>query len=278
MRASFTSRLQMDKMTQQRIENNLREQLGAFLRSLEQQWPGVREVLEIIKQKKWPAVICGGTIRSQILKGNSLPKDLDIIIDFAEKGEIEKAFRRFPQKKTKLGGISLKVKHWDIDMWPLEETWAIKNTNFQFKPTFQDYTRTTFLNIDAIAVDLWVKPGKKRRVYSNHFFDGLINRTIEINLMENPDPLGCIVKSIVLSKRYHFKIGPRLARYIVSHMEENDLNDVRRIYKEKYFGKEIGEHDFEICLDRIKRMLSESSYEAITVFDSDTHRQLEFKF
>ncbi len=278
MLAVFISSLQMDKKSQHTIEGDLRDRLGDFLRFLEQQWPKVGEVFEIIKQKKWPSVICGGAVRELVLGRKTLPRDLDVIIGCIDIENIMEAFDSFPHKRTRMGGITLCLDPWNIDIWPLNETWAIRNNRSRFKPTFQDYTKTTFLNIDAVAVQLYVKPGEKRRIYSSCFFDGIINHTIEVNLEDNPNPLGCIVKSLVLSKRYHFKIGPRLAHFIVTHMQENKINEVKRIYKEKYYGKELREQDFSIFLNQIKNNLCKSDYKSINLFGSTRYRQLEFKF
>jgi hypothetical protein len=74
-----------------------------------------------------------------------------------------------------------------IDVWPLGDTWALR----QFRigsGDFESLTRTTFLNVEGVIVDLSAPQRGRRRVYASGFFEALQTRVLDINLEENPYP------------------------------------------------------------------------------------------
>ena len=119
-------------------------------------------------------------------------------------------------------------------MWTLSSTWAFQNKLVQYNSRFSDYTKTPFLNIEAIAVEMFAKKGKKRAVYSNGFFESIKNQTLEINLEENPDPEVNISRAIFMSFHYGFSLGPHLRNYITTHARQLNKDRLLAIYKEKY--------------------------------------------
>ena len=57
--------------------------------------------------------------------------------------------------------------------------------------------KTTFLNVEAVAVELNPRPTRSRKLYESGFFEGVATETIEINLEENPFPDLCVARSLL---------------------------------------------------------------------------------
>ena len=80
-------------------------------------------------------------------------------------------------------------------MWPIQDTWAFKERKVA-GTGFSDYPKTTFLNIEAVAIQLFSKRRQKREIYSKGFFEAIAERTIELNFEENPTPTECIIRAL----------------------------------------------------------------------------------
>jgi len=139
-------------------------------------------------------------------------RDVDIVVLNASPDDLARACRQWFRRRTRFGGFHLHAGTWPIDTWGLEKTWAFRSS--QFKPTFLDLTKTTFLNAEAVAVSLFSNRGRGRDVYSNGFFECLRTRTLEVNYAENPFPELCVVRSLLAAFRLRFSLGPMLCRYI----------------------------------------------------------------
>ena len=215
-------RKQVSRFLSEEIQKN--RQLSAFFKKLE----------EKSLQQGWIAYLCGGALRNLVLGGKRLPRDLDIVINFASLGELEKEFSGFPCRPTNLGGICLQIHDWSIDIWPLSETWALKQNSQRKQADIFAFLQTTFLNIDAIAVQLFTRTKKKRDIYSNGFFEAIENKCIEVNLAENPNPSVCIVKALVLRYKFGFQMGAKLSTYILNELKKLNIDDLREIYRKRY--------------------------------------------
>ena len=49
---------------------------------------------------------------------------------------------------------------------------------------------------------------------NDQFFQGILSRTIELNLADNPFPELTVVRALIMASETRFKIGPLLAGYI----------------------------------------------------------------
>lgn len=195
----------------------LRRRVGRFFSDHSKWKTALRDTMSRIRREGWPAVVFGGVPRDLLVFGLSdRPRDVDIVVDDVSLDEISKAFAKNIYRKTRFGGLSLHVDGWLIDVWPLRDTWAFREGGIPVDG-FQDLPKTTFLNVEAVAVDLTARVGSARNVYSSGFFEAVEQKTIEVNFEPNPFPGLCIVRSIIMAMRLGFRIGPRLATYISRH-------------------------------------------------------------
>ena len=249
----------------QKLKRDLRTRLGRFVgANSKQHYPHLYSVLEEIRNNKYPAFLCGGAVRD-ILLHNSTPRDLDIILGYVSKEELATLFSGNAKGETSLGGITLQIKDWSIDMWPLQDTWAFKEGKVSGKG-FSDYPKITFLDIDAIAIQLFSKRRRKRTVYSKGFFEAISTRTIEINFEENPAPAKCIVRALQIANKFNFAIGPKLARYMVAYASQMEIEELAEIYQRRYMNAHISVEKLHNCMKSIEMQLQTSNKSPVKVF------------
>src|ERR1035437_1078187 len=230
------------------LKKALRAEIAAFCRSGGGTWKeAISETVRHIRGQKWDAVFFGGTLRSLLwsrVKENApgRPRDIDIVMHGARISELERVFEPYIKRHTRFGGLKLSrsglrpgSERWEFDIWPLEETYAIKESGKKF-PAFRDLPETTFFNVESIAVDVWAKKGRGRKIYSkdDQFFKGIINRTIEVNNERNPYPGLCVVRALVMASQLEWKIGHRLLRFLYEHGVQMSEKDFEQIQEEHY--------------------------------------------
>ena len=225
------------------LKKLLRDEVVSFCRQDDAEWKkSISETIDEIKQKNWAAVFFGGTLRSLLLSRLSKnepgrPRDIDIVMNGASLDDLRSSFEPFISRQTRFGGLQLKRVNWQFDVWPLKETFALKEGGVE-SPTFADLPSTTFFNVEAVAVEVWPKCGHPRRIFSNddQFFRGIIERTIEINREQNPFPDLCVVRALVMAANLQWKVGPRLLSYLGKHGDTMSAVDFEAI-QEKHYGK-----------------------------------------
>ena len=234
----------MDKdATISQLKAMLRKDVAYLCRRYDRLWtePIVRTLREI-RETNIQAVLFGGTLRSLLLsrlyqQRLGRPRDLDIVVAGSSLDELRERFRAIITRETRFGGLTLERRNWHFDVWPLQRTWAFLQDNTQ-PARFSALPFTTFFNLEAVAVDVWASPGRRRTIYSgdDQFFKGIILRTLEINREDNPFPALCVVRSLIMAWSTGFSMGPRLARYLMLHgpaISDAELEDMQR----RHYGK-----------------------------------------
>lgn len=246
-------------------EYYLRQQMNHFLSSLFHDRPEIRHALEICREKKWSAFLCGGAVRDLLLeKSRSMPRDLDIVVNSVTKEDLIDAYKSFVLRENRFEGLSVYINDWKIDIWPLSSTWAFEKEYVPFDGFFSDYTKTTFLNIEAIVVELFPGKGRKRKIASGGFFESVEKKILEINLEANPDPEVNIARAIYMSVKYQFCIGPHLTTYIYNHMDQLNKKRIVQIYR-NYLKPNLDEDFIDDIFDRIREKVSKCDSECLTL-------------
>ncbi|MFC1604847.1 hypothetical protein ACFL5F_07450 [Planctomycetota bacterium] len=250
----------------QKLKQDLRARLGRFVATdSKRHYPHLYRVLEDIRNNDYPAFLCGGAVRNFLLCNNSIPRDLDIILGYVSREQLETLFPDHIKGETSLGGLKLQVKDWSIDMWLIQDTWAFKNGKVTGKG-FSDYPKITFLNIDAIAIQLFSKRRQKREIYSQGFFEAIAERTIELNFEENPAPAECIVRALRIANKFKFVIGPRLAGYMISHTNQMEIEELAEIYQRRYTSADVTVEKLHNCFKSIETQMQASNNRPVKVF------------
>lgn len=217
-----------DQLTIPELKAILLVEVDAFCRAHVEARTEVGEFLETIRANRWPAVFFGGTLRSLLVDRVfhdrcGRPRDLDIVFRGPELASLREVFGPLIARETRFGGLQLRNGDWQFDVWPLDQTWAIREEGVS-QPGFDHLPRTTFLNVEAVAVDVWPTDGE-RRLYADDdkFFHAILSREVEINRAENPFPELCVVRSLLMAHDLGFRVGRELARFIDRHGSTMDL-------------------------------------------------------
>ncbi len=216
------------------LANLLRKRVSGFLASKARLKTPLMATLRRLSQEKLPAVIFGGALRDLMVQGPSTePRDVDIVVDRASVDDLAKLFSDVLVRRTRFGGLHLNVRGWMIDVWPLGDTWALR----QFRigsGDFESLTRTTFLNVEAVIVDLSAPQSGRRRVYASGFFEALQTRVLDINLEENPYPELSAIRTLVTAAKLEFNLSKRLAEYVAYQIDKTPLEEFVDIQLKHY--------------------------------------------
>jgi hypothetical protein len=183
------------------------------------------EVLTRTVQRGWRTYLVGGFLRDVALHPHSRwPRDFDVVVQGCSWDELENAFVDVIAGHNRFGGLLLRrqVKtsnerysaaghKLDFDIWRLEDTWAVRH--FQLPQTIQAFVGTPFLNIDSVAMS--IGPGDDYlTVFENGFFDALKRKSVEVNQTDNPYPILCAVRGLIMAATLNFVVGPKLASFV----------------------------------------------------------------
>jgi hypothetical protein len=122
-------------------------------------------------------------------------------------------------RRTRFGGLHLvkkvaRVCEIHFDVWPLADTWAFKAQGI--KPEISRFPSTPFLNLDAVAIELYPRANQPRAIYERGFYQGISTRVIDINYEPNPSPDVCIARALIMAAKLQFALSRRLAHFICS--------------------------------------------------------------
>lgn len=227
----------VDAEVKRNLEALLRKELSQFCRRDGRLWK--EPILATIRQLRETgarAVFFGGTPRTLLLSrltsgASGRPRDIDIVVQGVSVEELRKQFLEIISRETRFGGLQLRRRGWQFDVWPLEQTWAFLQ-DATASPDFSKLPETTFFNLEAIAAEVWPEPGRERAIYSgdDQFFSGIADRVLEINRRDNPFPQLCVVRALLMGSSLDFSIGPQLAHYVAERgakLAPSEMEDIQ---------------------------------------------------
>ncbi|MEL7499559.1 MAG: hypothetical protein AAFN77_18290 [Planctomycetota bacterium] len=223
------------------MRKSLRNEVSRFYRRDKRIWKQpIVDMLRTLQEANTEAVFFGGTLRSLLISrllGNKQgrPRDIDIVVSGNSVDEIKEIVKDKIERETRFGGLKVQEANWEFDLWPLEKTWAFVKDDEAHRE-FSELPKTTFFNMEAIAVEVWPKPGKARKVFAgnNQFFNGIRERVLEINREENPYPSLCVVRGLIMASGLGFDLGPKLTKYIASHGDGLTLSEIEEVQRAHY--------------------------------------------
>jgi hypothetical protein len=214
-------------------ERKLRRQLKAFLN---EKGPhrAILSALDKARKRDWRLFLFGGVLRDVLILGlKHKPRDIDVVIMNGTSSELADALQPYIKRRTRFGGFQLELNRWNFDIWPLHTTWAFVH-NKHLLPTPDNLPKTTFLNVEAVAVS--VDPcGDVGEIVESGFFEAVKKRTLDINLEENPYPALAAVRAMATATSLRYSLSPRLARYILE-MEEDLGADALVAAQDSHYG------------------------------------------
>jgi hypothetical protein len=243
----------MADLEMEKLEKLLNERMKDFITDRCAATGPYLDAIQRFRHLRGNVFLCGGAVRDLLLSNKFIPRDLDIILGpWLDLDHIADLFADHHVRKNCYGGLSIRVEQHSVDVWLLYKTWAYEKSFVEVRD-FIDYPKTTFLNVDAIAVELFSFKQQKRRIYEKGFFDAILNKTIEINLEENANPPVAVARAINIARKFRFAIGPKLAKYIVYFAKKTGCDELFNLYMRRY-----NPVHFSIeCLDSYIKVLNE---------------------
>jgi len=226
----------MDEVTIE-LQKRVREFLAPEAQRLQTDAPrrSAVEVLTRTVRRGWRTYLVGGFLRDVVVHPHShWPRDFDIVVEGCSWDELSTVFTDVISGHNRFGGLTLRrwaevrgqdnsaPQELDFDVWRLEDTWAVRH--FALPRTIQSFVQTPFLNIDSIAMS--IGPGDDYlAVFEHGFFDALERRYIEVNQTDNPYPILCAVRGLILAASLNFVVGPKLAAFVYELAMEVALDE-----------------------------------------------------
>lgn len=223
------------------MERQLESRVHYFFRS---RYRGRKDVHVVLKdlRKHGRLVLVGGMLRDLALFGNAgFRSDLDFVISPYDLGSFEKYMESIGARLNRFGGYALPSRKWQIDVWPLERTWAHVAGHTRVR-TVGDLRSVTFFRCDAILYDL----DYRKLITAPDYFGDLYNRVLEINLRPNPNPKGNAVRAFRYALMKGFRWGPQLSEFVDEVLEHEGwcslLESERRSFRSQYLERISSEH------------------------------------
>ena len=171
--------------------------------------------------------VIGGLARDFAREGRSgFRSDIDLVIDAPQESVAEVA-ALLNATSNRFGGFGCMQGPWKIDFWALETTWARKYVHVD---SLEDIISCTFFDWDAIAYDLKVR----RLICPENYLSRIKSRTLDINLLPNPSPLGNLVRAVRRLMIWKVRAGPLLSGFISEQLDESALQFVQEKEAELY--------------------------------------------
>lgn len=155
----------------------------------------------------------GGILRDVALFGRrGFTSDIDLVVE-GDWDHCVKYLASLGAHRNKFGGFRLELAGWPVDIWNATDTWAIRQGFVTYK-SIASLTETTVLNWDAILMN-W-RTGAF--VCREGYLEDLRERTLDVVLVANPNPLGMIVR---VFRHLCSKDARRITRAAASFLAES---------------------------------------------------------
>lgn len=123
----------------------------------------------------------------------------------------------------------LTLQRWKVDIWQLERSWALVNGYCAIRSA-ADLRFATFFDWDSILYDV----NEQRVICTPDYFERIRRRVIDIQLEQNPNPLGNAVRAIRYAYRWNAKLGPRLAVHVLRQITRSGWDALVEVEKAAY--------------------------------------------
>lgn len=172
-------------------------------------------------------VIFGGMLRDLSILGNeSFKSDVDLVIDTNDIEKLENILSEFKYYKNKYDGYRINLGKWNVDLWTLGSTWAFREGLVK-GVVLEDLCKTTFFNWDAIIY----KIGAGEFCAIDGYIDRINERLLDINLEENVNYTGNVIKTFRYYEKYDAKLSAGLANYVYRLVSQKNYEDLYKAEK-----------------------------------------------
>ncbi len=242
------------------MAENPRPTLAARLRAaasdfVQQHETRARPLAEKARERGWSVFVFGGVPRGLVESGGRyIPRDLDLVFDDAAFEGFASEFASSITRRTRFGGLHLCLNGLQVDAWPLSATWAFREKLVE-QASFANLPQTTFLNCDGIVLQFATRRGQARAVYAQGLEKTKERGALDIELLPNPFPSLCVVRSLRMASNRLLPLAPRLAEYCWRELATRDLTDFVSVQCSHYGSVSFTEASLRRIRARLERHL-----------------------
>lgn len=209
----------------------LRRRVRRFLRSPQPSRSEAGRFLETVSEAGEVAIF-GGMLRDIALLGSAgFKSDVDAVIDCKDRALLVRILGSYAHERNRFGGYRVYLSCSSVDLWPLESTWAFR-AGLVRGQSFSDLPRTTFFDWDAIAFEL--RAGRFHCI--DGYLDRLNRRVVDINLPENPNVLGTVIRTLRLVVSRKAALSTRLAVHLHEHLPRFETSTLCEAERRSFEG------------------------------------------
>jgi hypothetical protein len=164
----------------------------------------------------------GGALRDLALHGRTAsPRDIDIVVQCEADRDLAQCLAGFQPRRNRFGGFRFRTERWSFDVWRVEDTWAIREGLVKTN-RLDDLIHTTFFDWDALLYE----PKSGSIIALPHYFERLASPVVDINLPDNPNPLGTLVRALRILVLDRACMGKRLVSYTHEQLASFDDDEI----------------------------------------------------
>lgn len=192
--------------------------------------------------------LVGGAIRDLARGGRKgFASDLDFVVFGSSREKFREAMLSANGRPNRFGGFALPFRHWKIDVWHLEDTWA-RTAGIRQVQELRDLLSCTFFDWDSVAFDLRTE----QLIFGQDYLTRLNSGVMNLCLEDNPNPGGSLVRALRRAALWNIRFGVQLTEFSRRYLCELDWNDLvmrdRKAFTEAvllYLNKEDLMHRLE---------------------------------
>jgi hypothetical protein len=174
-----------------------------------------RAILPFLRSLGSVALI-GGAIRDVARAGKrAFSSDLDFVVYDGDRREFISQMQRCGGIANRFGGFALNHFSVKVDLWHIEDTWA-RTAGYVSVQEPADLIRCTFFDWDSVIFD--IRSG--RLILPSNYFEKITHNVMDIQLEQNPNPMGSLVRALRRAGLWNVRFGPRLTAFTRRHLSE----------------------------------------------------------
>ncbi len=201
-------------------------------------------IFDDLKAASIPAVVFGGWVRDQYISFknniNLNPRDIDIVVK-VPKGRSLDAILTTKYEKTMFGGFVVKTDRFSLDIWPVKDTYLIKE--LALKPEIETLPSTTVFSINSV-IFYPSQLHEKSMILESGFIKAVDSNLIAFRSSRIPFPTVQVARAIMYSAKCSFKIHDEVKVFIKSECKspykiQAILDGINKYSPQKYKEKSI---------------------------------------
>ena len=174
--------------------------------------------------------IFGGVLRDLALDGLAArPRDIDVVVECDRRADLAMCLTPFRPERNRFGGFRYRVGGWLFDTWCTKDTWAVKEGLVEAQG-LDDLVRTTYFDWDAALYEV----RSASFAILPDYFQRLASSVVDINLPDNPNPIGNLVRALRFLVLGRANLGPNLVSAALNSLRTLNERDILEAESSSY--------------------------------------------